>query len=510
MVNIIDLLKGQLGSAAINKVAELIGENPSNTSSAMNTIIPSLLGGLVQKGATQDGASSILDMLNNDKHDGGMFNNLLGLLGNGSKTSALMKAGSIALPFILGGKKAGITSLITQMTGLGSKSSSSLMSLIAPMVLGMIGKQVKSKGMGLSGLMELLSGQKEHVADALPAEMSSLLGFGNTNNSSSSSHTSTSKPASTGGGSSPMKWLLPLLVLAGLGYFLSKNSCAGDINNTTTNAVDTTTEVVDNAANTATNAANTATEAVTYTVDAAGNLVDASGNIIKKAGEFTKDTSGKILDASGNAVQQIENKIGEVTTSGGEAIENAANAAGDVAELSVDDLGNLVNKSGEIVYKVGDFKVVDGFYVDKDGNKIGKVWQKIKDAVSNAAGKTADFFENTFGGMFNKTEGAASNFTLSQLAFDPESSRITSFSKPEFEGLAAALKANPDAKIKVNVFTADGKNGIENKKLSTLRATQLTTMLVALGVKKSQITLKGMGNSDAAKAAANAIEITAN
>ncbi len=508
MVNIIDLLKGQLGSAAINKVAELIGENPSNTSSAMNTIIPSLLGGLVQKGATQDGASSILDMLNNGKYDGSMFNNLLGLLGDGSKTSALMKAGSIALPFILGGKKAGITSLITQMTGFGSKSSNSLMSLLAPMVLGMIGKQVKSKGMGLSGLMELLSGQKEHVADALPAEMNSLLGFGNTS-SSSSSHTSTPKPASTGGGSSPMKWLLPLLVLAGLGYFLSKNSCAGDINNTTTNTVDTTTEIVDNAANTATNAANTATEAVTYTVDASGNLVDASGNIIKKAGEFTKDASGKIMDASGNSVQQIENKVGEVTTSGGAAIENTANAAGDVAELSVDDLGNLVNKSGEIVYKVGDFKVVDGFYVDKDGNKIGKVWQKIKDAVSNAAEKTSDFFENTFGGMFNKTEGAVSNFSLSKMAFDPESSRITSFSKPEFEGLAAALKANPDAKIKVNVFTADGKNDMENKKLSTMRATQITAMLVTLGVKKSQIRLKGLGNSDAAKAAANAIEITA-
>jgi hypothetical protein len=42
-----------------------------------------------------------------------------------------------------------------------------------------------------------------------------------------------------------------------------------------------------------------------------------------------------------------------------------------------------------------------------------------------------------------------------------------------------------------------------------MRATQITAMLVTLGVKKSQIRLKGLGNSDAAKAAANAIEITA-
>ena len=163
MVNILDLLKGQLGSAVVGQIAELIGENNSNTSSAINSILPSLLGGLVQKGSTNDGAAGILDYLTKENHDGSMFDNLSDLLGGGSKTSTLMNIGSMALPFILGGKKAGIMNILAKVTGFGGSSNSTLMNLLAPMVLGMIGKQVKSSGLNAGGLMDMLPVSYTHL-----------------------------------------------------------------------------------------------------------------------------------------------------------------------------------------------------------------------------------------------------------------------------------------------------------------------------------------------------------
>ncbi len=501
MVNILDLLKGQLGSAAVGQIAELIGENNSNTSSAINSILPSLLGGLMQKGSTTEGASGILDMLSNDNHDGSMFDNISGLLGGGSKTSALMNIGSIALPFIIGGKKAGFMNLLSKATGFGGTSSSSLTNLLLPMVLGMVGKQVKKGGLNASGLMDLFGGQKESVMSQLPEGMGDFLGFAKSSEpvkttastTKASTRTETTRTVteekSSGG---LMKWLPLLAILLGAGWFLTRG-CGGDVANTVENSVNTTTE-------TATNVVEGAKAAATYTIDGAGNLVDEAGTVIKKAGEF-----------NASEIESLSSKTSTIVTDGKEKLETVTTDAGGAdlkqMKLTLDDAGNLVNEAGEVQYKAGEFKEVNGYYVDGKGNKIGRVWDKIKKAVGDAAEKTADFFKGSFGKMFKKEAGASSTYTLSTMTFDPESHRLTNFSKSEFEGLVAALKANPDSKISVQVHTADGKDDKENKKLTKMRADQIELMMETLGVGKKQVSSKGMGSSDAAKAGSNAIEI---
>jgi hypothetical protein len=53
--------------------------------------------------------------------------------------------------------------------------------MFAPLLKGLIGKQVYSNGLGLSGVANLLMSQKDHVQAAMPsglADVSSLLNFG--------------------------------------------------------------------------------------------------------------------------------------------------------------------------------------------------------------------------------------------------------------------------------------------------------------------------------------------
>jgi outer membrane protein OmpA-like peptidoglycan-associated protein len=111
--------------------------------------------------------------------------------------------------------------------------------MAAPFLLGMIGKQIKGKGLG--ALTDLLMGQKSHVANALPSGVGSLLGLsslgdiaksvgGSTSSSShsSSSHTTTSYTndgGDSGGGMGWLKWALPLLLGAGLLWYLTKDGC---------------------------------------------------------------------------------------------------------------------------------------------------------------------------------------------------------------------------------------------------------------------------------------------
>ncbi len=456
MVNILDLMKSQLGNAAMGKVAEMIGDSAGNTSSAMGSVLPALIGGLISKGSTKEGASGMMDFMKDQKLDGGMFDDLTGFLGDGNKTSSLMKIGGLALPFILGGKKAGFMNLISKATGMGSGKMGSLLSIAAPMVMGMISKQMTKSGGGVSGLMDLLNGQKAHIKNELPAGFGDMLGF------AAPAAPSTPEVTGNASGSGLLKWLIPLLaVLAGV-WFFTKDGCS--------------------------------TAAVDKTEDTATSM---STQETKPAASETTMTSGTATSEVKEAAETVSTDAKVITTTDGVGANGAI--------LSIDADGNLVNRQGVIVARAGQFKTVEGTYFDMDGKRLGGIADvpKMDDAKST---QTMDFFKVKFDEFLTK-KSETNAYTLSQMKFNPDNQRISFYSKPEFEGLAAALKSRTDDKIVVQVHTADGKNEKENKKLSGMRAAQIQSMLQTLGVKGAQMSFKGMGSGDAAKAGKNAIEI---
>ena len=512
-INLLNLLKDQLGDGIIQQAAGLIGENTSTTKSAIGTILPTLLGSVVSKGSTEGGAGKLLSLISDGKHDGSMFSNLTSLLGGGAASDGLMNTGKSLVSSIMGGNQNSIMDMVGKATGLKSSSSSGLMSMLAPMVMGMIGKQVASKGLNASGLMNLLGSQKEHLSGALPSGMGDLLGFAKSTGKTAqataqkATKTMTPEPSSSGGGGGFLKWgILGLAALALLAYFGLR---PGDAVDSASNAVkDTAGSVVDaagKAGNAATSAAGNAVDGVKSmagnTVDAAGNMVDEAGNIVTKAGDLTKDAAGNMVDASGNVVSSAKDAMSAGKDAAGAVAGAAKNmadgAAGGAGHFSVDAAGNLLNPDGEIAFEKGQFTVSDdGFYLDENGNKIGGVFKKIGKAMGDAAGATGEFFKNGFNKMFKKEAGAESVYDLSDITWDPEKNRITNYSKEEIQGLAEALKENPDSKIVVQSFTSDGGNKVKNKALSKTRAKVIHDILVTFGVKDSQISAKGLGSKD--------------
>jgi OmpA-OmpF porin, OOP family len=241
-MNLLALLKDNLTPEMISKAANLVGEDAGSTATAMSGILPAVLGSVVSKASDADGASGLMSMLSSGGHDGGILDNLGGMLGGGAGTDGMLSAGSGILSSLLGDKVGGIVSLISSFAGIKSGSASSLMSMAAPLVMGVIGKQVSGGNMGASGLMSLLAGQKDHIAAAMPAglgdKLGGLLGMGSMLGGASSLVSgvtdSASKTVSSAtnyandvveeaSGGLP-KWLLPLLIgavaIAGLLYFM--------------------------------------------------------------------------------------------------------------------------------------------------------------------------------------------------------------------------------------------------------------------------------------------------
>ncbi len=177
-INLLDMVKGQLGSAVMAQVSSYLGENPQNAQTAINAALPTVLSGLMHSASTPAGASSLMDTLKSGGHDGSIFDNLSGLLGGGGDAmSGLLGGGGGILKSLLGDKVGGVADLIGTISGVKSSSASSLLSLAGPLLMGVLGKHVSSSGLGASGLTSLLASQGDAVKAALPTGLSSLLGF---------------------------------------------------------------------------------------------------------------------------------------------------------------------------------------------------------------------------------------------------------------------------------------------------------------------------------------------
>lgn len=461
MVNLMSAFQNVLSDNVVGKIASMIGSNNSATGSIINSLMPKVMKGIISKGSTESGASSLLSLIKNNKFGS---DDLMQNLSGGSKSDDFLSAGAKANESIFG---SALGSLTSGISGLSGGAGSKLMSILTPMVLGSIGKVVSSNNLDANGLKDYLASQGDgHVKGAM-----------STAHKETAAHT----PKPSGGGGL-LKWLLPLVLLLAALYFLfNKGKADGET------AKATTTESVTTNTNTST------TTAATHT-HADGTVHEGHAH-----GTATETT---------NSATQV---VGDATN----AVEDGAESA---MTITVDAAGNLV-RDGKILAKAGEFKEVDGQYVDMDGKKIGfikKVGKAIGDAagavggaVGGAATKTADAFKSVFGGMFKKKKdgGTVAAYSLSKIVFDPESNRITDYSKNEVMGLAEALKGNADAKINVEVYTNDGENDKKNKKLSNTRAEVVRDMLVTLGVNKKQISFDGKGSSDAAKAGMDKVEI---
>ncbi len=230
-VNIMDLVKGAVPKEMMGQLGGMLGQSdPKKTASIFETAAGSVLGGLMKKAASPGGAKEILGAVNG--LDDRILGNLGSMLGGGSAGEKMMKSGGGMLDMIFGSGNSGIFSTLAKHLNLDQAMVQKLMKLAAPIVMAVIGKQIKSKGMDAMGLTSLLGEQKNALSGLLPSSLSNSLGLGNILGSASSAMKDTGAAASRAGraathpagdaasnGGSLLKFLLPLLLLGAVAWF---------------------------------------------------------------------------------------------------------------------------------------------------------------------------------------------------------------------------------------------------------------------------------------------------
>ncbi len=170
MPSILESLQQQLGPQTIQQLSSAIGADPASTSSAVSMALPALLGGLAQNASQPQGAAS-LDRALND-HDGSILDNLGGILGGGAAASI----GGAILGHIFGPKQSTVENHVGQASGLNAQQISQLLMMLAPIVMGVLGRAKQQSGLDASTLPNVLqqSASQVQAQNPLPGGLAGM------------------------------------------------------------------------------------------------------------------------------------------------------------------------------------------------------------------------------------------------------------------------------------------------------------------------------------------------
>lgn len=162
------IITQRLTGGAVSVIAQRLGVSEATANSAVQIAIPLILAALARNASRPDGAESLHEAINND-HDGSIFQDLIGYLGNPQSAN-----GAGILGHVFRDQQSTIENRVAQATGMDTSSAGNLLETLAPLVMGVVGQTQQQNGLDASGLSEMLNTQQQEAESNAPDVMGML------------------------------------------------------------------------------------------------------------------------------------------------------------------------------------------------------------------------------------------------------------------------------------------------------------------------------------------------
>jgi hypothetical protein len=194
MPGAVDSLLEQLTkSGAVEKVAGRLGVDPGKANAALASAIPALMAGLAKNAQRPDGAAALSSALDKD-HDGSVLDD------DSYFDHYEEQKGDKILGHVFGQRQGAVQSEVSQLSGLTGGQGAELLKMLAPLVMGYLGKQKSGGGLDIGDLAKIVSGGggMGDLAKMLPGGLGAMLGGDDDGPATAS--TPSARPAAKSGG----------------------------------------------------------------------------------------------------------------------------------------------------------------------------------------------------------------------------------------------------------------------------------------------------------------------
>src|SRR5262249_8275679 len=170
--NLVSYIMQFLTPELVGRIAGVLGLDRNDTQTGVAATVPALLAALGSVAARPGGAQTLVDTI---KQQSSVAENFGSTIATGNPSSLVDKGSSLLMSLLGSDDQSTLVGAIGKFANIGHSGGSSLLGLLSPLVMGLIGKMIGPR-LDIGSLSNLFASQKEQIAQALPPGMSNLLG----------------------------------------------------------------------------------------------------------------------------------------------------------------------------------------------------------------------------------------------------------------------------------------------------------------------------------------------
>lgn len=179
-MNLIDLITGNAGNQVASQAENKFGISKNQIIALLAVAAPLVISYLRKKSQEDPNEAEALNNALDKDHDGS-------ILDNPAQVESRLQEGGSILDHIFGGQKAQVENQLSQNTGISMDKIGPVLAMLAPLIMGYIGKEKQSSGVnsggGLGDLLGGILGGAQNQAQAEPSNplndiLGSVLGGG--------------------------------------------------------------------------------------------------------------------------------------------------------------------------------------------------------------------------------------------------------------------------------------------------------------------------------------------
>lgn len=210
--NIAEATKDLISNNLINKASTFFGESGTGISKTVSGVLPVILGGLIDRSSTVEGAATVAKM-STTQYQSGVLDNLSNFFERDSEPALAHGAGLVNT--IFEDKVSSLAGILSNFAGVKTTTAAALLSMVTPVVLAFLGKNTSTNNLNAAGLATMLHNQKNNISNAIPAglNLASIFDSAPIAVNKPTMVTAPAEEATSGEAGNGLKFLLPLLLL---------------------------------------------------------------------------------------------------------------------------------------------------------------------------------------------------------------------------------------------------------------------------------------------------------
>ncbi len=169
-MNLLAELKEIFTEEIIKKVANLVNENEAKTKKAVDSLISTVVAGLIKRSTNESGATTLLNVINKGNYNDDLIQKLNTTLSTKDAFLEMTTKGNSLVSMLLPDKKSAIANIISEYSNIRNSSATSILALVIPVVISKLGGEVSRSGLNKEGIANYLYQQRNALINETAEE----------------------------------------------------------------------------------------------------------------------------------------------------------------------------------------------------------------------------------------------------------------------------------------------------------------------------------------------------